>query len=81
MLIQTETCLLIVLDGITKEGHHIVYASNDSNTWKSGSVLYNGTFLPTELNFESVFRFLTYAPPVRFPFTELEICEIGIVGE
>ncbi|CAC5418187.1 PTPRT [Mytilus coruscus] len=66
--------------GTTKEGHHTVYASNNSNTWNSGTVLYNGTFLPTEINFQAVFRFLTYVPPVRSPFTELELCEIGIIG-
>ncbi|CAC5418182.1 MEGF10_11 [Mytilus coruscus] len=71
---------IILGDGTTKEGHHTFYASNESNAMNSGTVLYNGTFLPTEINFEAVFKFLTYVPPVQIPFTELELCEIGIIG-
>ncbi|XP_052087518.1 receptor-type tyrosine-protein phosphatase T-like [Mytilus californianus] len=71
---------IILGDGTTKEDHHTFYASNESNAMNSGTVLYNGTFLPTEINFEAVFKFLTYVPPVQIPFTELELCEIGIIG-
>lgn len=71
---------LNIVDGTTN-GYHTIYASNDSNTWNSGIVLYNGTFLPTEINIQAVFRFLTYVRPVRNPLTELELCEIGIIGK
>lgn len=81
LVIWNETSILIVLDGTTNVGHHTVYASNESNTWNNGTVLYNGTLLPTDLNFESVFRFLTYVPLVGEQSTELELCEIGIIGE
>lgn len=62
-------------------GYHTVYGSNDSNIWNSGIVLYNGTILPPEIKFQEVVRFLTYVPPVGIPFTNLELCEIGIIGE
>ncbi|CAC5418190.1 PTPRT [Mytilus coruscus] len=75
------TGLFILLgEGTTKEGHHTVYSSNNSNTWNSGTVLYNGTYVSTEINFTAFFRFLTYVPPVHNPFTDLELCEIGIIG-
>ncbi|CAG2228466.1 unnamed protein product [Mytilus edulis] len=64
----------------TNEGHHTVYTSNDSNTWTSGTVLYNGTILPTEIHFDAILQFLTYVPPVQNPTIELELCEIGIIG-
>ncbi|XP_071169585.1 uncharacterized protein [Mytilus edulis] len=71
---------IILADGTTTDGYHTVYASNTSNTWTSGTVLYNGTHLPTDIYFDAVFRFLTYVPPVHSPVTELELCEIGIIG-
>ncbi|CAG2213411.1 unnamed protein product [Mytilus edulis] len=70
----------ILADGTTTDGYHTVYASNTNNTWTSGTVLYNGTHLPTDIYFDAVFRFLTYVPPVHSPVTELELCEIGIIG-
>ncbi|XP_071121659.1 multiple epidermal growth factor-like domains protein 6 [Mytilus edulis] len=75
------TGLFIILgDGTTTEGYNTVYASNTSNTWSSEPVLYNGTSLPNEIHFESVFRFLTFVLPVGNLSTELELCEIGIIG-
>ncbi|CAC5355160.1 unnamed protein product [Mytilus coruscus] len=67
-------------DRTTKDGHHTVYASNNSNTWSIGDVLYNGTTLPTEITFTAVFRYLIYVPPVNGSSSELELCEIGILG-
>lgn len=69
-----------ILDDTATEGQHTIYASNTSNAWKSGTVLYNGTYLPTDINVDAVFRFITYVPPVLSPVTELELCEIGIIG-
>ncbi|CAC5395241.1 unnamed protein product [Mytilus coruscus] len=75
------TGLFILLgEGTTKEGLHTVYASNYSNAWNSGTVLYTGTSLPTEINFKVFFRYVTYVHPVQGPTTDLEICEIGIIG-
>ncbi|CAG2195954.1 unnamed protein product [Mytilus edulis] len=74
-----KQAILTKQDVTTTEGHHTVYASNTSNTWNSGTVLYNGTYLPNEINFDAVFRVLTYVPPVHSPFIELELCEIGII--
>ncbi|CAC5398621.1 unnamed protein product [Mytilus coruscus] len=64
----------------TREGHHTVYASNTSTTWKDGKVLYSGKSLPTEITFNAVFRYLTYDIPVLGIYSEIEICEIGIIG-
>ncbi|XP_076115892.1 uncharacterized protein LOC143083529 [Mytilus galloprovincialis] len=74
------TEVYIILDDTATEGHHTIYASNTSNAWKSGTVLYNGTYLPTDINVDAVFRFITYVPPVLSPVTELVLCEIGIIG-
>lgn len=63
-----------------KDGHHTVFASNNSDTWKSGTVLYNGTVLSTDIKVHAVFRILTYVPPVQIPVTDLELCELGIIG-
>lgn len=63
------------------EGNHTVYASNTSTFWKFGTILYKETSLPTEIHLNSVFRYLTYVPPVQRGTSELEVCEIGIVGE
>lgn len=75
------TLILIVLDSTTKEGLHTVYASNNSNTWNSGTVLYNKTVLPSDIKFEAVFRYLTYVLSAQSQDTNLELCEIGIIGE
>ncbi|CAC5362800.1 unnamed protein product [Mytilus coruscus] len=64
-----------------KEGHHIVYASNNSNSWNIGTVLYNRQSLPTEIKFNAVFRYLTYVLyRDQGQPSELELCEIGIYG-
>ncbi|XP_052105008.1 receptor-type tyrosine-protein phosphatase epsilon-like [Mytilus californianus] len=62
------------------EDNHTVYASNTSSSWETGTVLYDGKTLPTEINFFAVLRFLTYVPPTQDPFFVLEICEIGVIG-
>ncbi|VDI60957.1 Hypothetical predicted protein [Mytilus galloprovincialis] len=61
------------------EGDHAVYASNTSSGWKSGTVLYKEKTLPTEIDFFSIFRYLTYVPPGD-SYTSFEICEIGVIG-
>ncbi|XP_063399474.1 uncharacterized protein LOC134684090 [Mytilus trossulus] len=79
--ISIVTGLFILLgDDTLKEGHHTFYASNNSDAWKSGTLLYNETVLSTDIKFEAVFRILTYIPPVQVPITDLEFCEIGIIG-
>ncbi|CAC5412432.1 PTPRT [Mytilus coruscus] len=79
--ISIVTGFIILLgDGTIKEGYHTVYSSNNSDTWHSGTVLYNGTVLSIDIKFEAVFRFLTYVPSVQSPVTDLELCEIGIIG-
>ncbi|VDH95845.1 Hypothetical predicted protein, partial [Mytilus galloprovincialis] len=74
------TGIYIILDDRTTKSQHTIYASNTSNTWKGGTVLYNGTYLPTDINVEAVFRFLTYVPSFLSSVTDLELCEIGIIG-
>ncbi|CAG2257240.1 MEGF10_11 [Mytilus edulis] len=74
------TGIYIILDDRTTKSQHTIYASNTSNNLKSGTVLYNGTYLPTDINVEAVFRFLTYVPSFHSLVTELELCEIGIIG-
>ncbi|XP_063397605.1 multiple epidermal growth factor-like domains protein 10 [Mytilus trossulus] len=64
-----------------KEGQHIVYASNNSNTWNIGTVLYNERSLPSEITFNAVFRYITYVLYAdQGQPSELELCEIGISG-
>lgn len=60
---------------------HTIYASNSSSTWKSGSILYKGKSLPTKVNFFEVLRYLTYELATQQPSVELELCEIGVIGE
>ncbi|XP_052071239.1 multiple epidermal growth factor-like domains protein 10 isoform X2 [Mytilus californianus] len=67
-------------ESTTREGNHTLYASNTSTSWKCGTILYKETSLPTEIHFYAVFRYLTYVPPVKKAISELEVCEIGIVG-
>ncbi|VDI06037.1 Hypothetical predicted protein, partial [Mytilus galloprovincialis] len=67
-------------ESTTRKGFHILYSSNTSTSWTFGTILYNGTSLPIEINFHTVFRFLTYKPPVEIGRSVLEVCEIGIVG-
>ncbi|VDI32401.1 Hypothetical predicted protein, partial [Mytilus galloprovincialis] len=66
---------------IRKEGHHVVYASNNSNTWNIGTILYNERSLPPEIKFNAIFRYLTYVfYPDQGQPSEIELCEIGISG-
>ncbi|VDI77999.1 Hypothetical predicted protein [Mytilus galloprovincialis] len=67
-------------ESTTREGNHTLYASNTSTSWQSGTILYKETSLPSEINLYAVFRYLTYESPVEGLFSELEVCEIGIVG-
>ncbi|XP_052071240.1 multiple epidermal growth factor-like domains protein 10 isoform X1 [Mytilus californianus] len=67
-------------ENTTKVGSHTLYASNTSHSWKTGTILYEEQFLPTKINVSAVFRYLTYVPPVQGKSSELEICEIGIIG-
>ncbi|XP_052071237.1 multiple epidermal growth factor-like domains protein 10 isoform X2 [Mytilus californianus] len=67
-------------ESTTREGIHTIYASNTSTSWKSGTILYKETSLPSEINLHAVFRYLTYESSVESFFSELEVCEIGIVG-
>ncbi|VDH96050.1 Hypothetical predicted protein [Mytilus galloprovincialis] len=64
----------------TKVGSHTLYASNTSNSWKTGTILFEDQFLPTRINVSAVFRYLTYVPPSQGTSAELEVCEIGILG-
>ncbi|VDI18885.1 Hypothetical predicted protein [Mytilus galloprovincialis] len=64
----------------TKVGSHTLYASNTSNNFKTGTMVYEGQFLPTRINVRAVFRYLTYVPPVHGKSSVLEVCEIGIIG-
>lgn len=73
--------IFIILETTTKDGPHIVFASNNSNVWNTGTVLYNGTDLPTTINFHAVCRYLTFIHSIKTQTSNLEICEIGIVGE
>ncbi|CAC5388871.1 Tyrosine-protein phosphatase 2,Tyrosine-protein phosphatase corkscrew,Tyrosine-protein phosphatase non-receptor type 6 [Mytilus coruscus] len=75
------TGMYITFGGVTtKEVQQIVYASNNSYSWNTGKVLYNGTSLPSEMRFNVVFRYLTYVTLVQAPPSEIEICDIGIFG-
>ncbi|XP_063443549.1 multiple epidermal growth factor-like domains protein 10 [Mytilus trossulus] len=67
-------------ENTSKVGSHIVYASNTSNSWKTGTVLYEEIVLPTRINVSAVFRYLTYVPPVQGTSSELDVCEIGVIG-
>lgn len=60
---------------------HAVYASNHSDDPAMGSVLYQGGTLPRNISFNAAFRYLIFIPSIKNALLELEICEIGIVGE
>ncbi|CAC5417485.1 unnamed protein product [Mytilus coruscus] len=81
-IVITKLRRLFVLfsESTTREGNHTFYASNTSTSWQFGTILYKETSLPTEIHFNAVFRYLTYVPPVKKAISELEVCEIGIVG-
>ncbi|CAC5417491.1 unnamed protein product [Mytilus coruscus] len=67
-------------ESTAKEGNHTIYASNTSTSWKIGIILYKGNTLPSEINFNAIFRYLTYVPPAKGTVSELEVCEIEIIG-
>ncbi|XP_071178576.1 protein draper-like [Mytilus edulis] len=71
---------IIFGESTTREGNHTLYASNTSTSWKSGTILYKETSLPSEIKLYAVFRYMTYESPVEGLLPELEVCEIGIVG-
>ena len=73
--------MLIFAEHNTKVGNHSLYASNTSNSWKTGTILNEDHFLPSKINVSAVFRYLTYEPPVQDTSSELEVCEIGILGK
>lgn len=60
---------------------HRFYASNSSAEPEKGTVLYQGNFLPQNIKTYAVFRYLTYIPAIKTASVELEMCDIGIVGE
>ncbi|CAC5360073.1 PLXNA [Mytilus coruscus] len=64
----------------TKEGNHTVHASNASSTWENGAVLYRGESLPTMINVDVICRYIIYVSSIQDQFSDLEVCEIGIVG-
>ncbi|VDI33932.1 Hypothetical predicted protein [Mytilus galloprovincialis] len=80
MCIVAEIYITVIVN-TTKDGNHIIYASNNSDLWKSGIVLYNNESSPTVISVNAVFRYLTYIYYIQNQFLELRVCEIGIVGE
>ncbi|XP_076115345.1 uncharacterized protein LOC143083059 [Mytilus galloprovincialis] len=64
----------------TMKGVHTIYASNSSAFPEKVIVLYQGEAFPTAIGVHAVFRYLTYVPGLNNTFSEIEICEIGIVG-
>lgn len=60
---------------------HAVYASNHSDDPAKGTVLYQGGTLPRNISFNAAFRYLIILSSIKSALLELEICEIGIVGE
>ncbi|CAG2245818.1 unnamed protein product [Mytilus edulis] len=77
--IVTEIYITLIVN--TKNpGNHTIYASNTSHLWENETVLYMGEALSNVINVSGVFRYLTYVSRNRNKFSELEVCEIGIVG-
>ncbi|VDI83389.1 Hypothetical predicted protein [Mytilus galloprovincialis] len=64
----------------TMKGVHTIYASNSSAFPEKVIVLYQGEAFPTAIGVHAVFRYLTYVPGLNNTFSEIEICEIGIVA-
>lgn len=60
---------------------HTIYASNSSEDLEKGTVLYHGESLPQNISINAIFRYLTFVPDNKSAVIELDICEIGIVGE
>lgn len=60
---------------------HTIYTSNFSGSPEQGAVLYQVESLTQHIRIIAVFRYLTLVPAMNSSFIELEICEIGLVGE
>ncbi|XP_063446092.1 plexin-2-like [Mytilus trossulus] len=77
--IVTEIYITLIVNTINP-GNHTIYASNTSHLWGNETVLYLGEALPDVINLSGVFRYLTYVYRNQNKFSEIEVCEIGIVG-
>ncbi|XP_071176446.1 uncharacterized protein [Mytilus edulis] len=64
----------------TQKINHTIYASNDSTIWENGAILYRNESLPSMIKVDVICRYIIYASTIRDHFSDLEVCEIGIVG-
>ncbi|XP_071160360.1 uncharacterized protein [Mytilus edulis] len=77
--IVTEIYITLIVK-TKNSGNHTIYASKASHLWGNETVLYMGEALPNVIKVSGVFRYLTYVSRNQNKFSELEVCEIGIVG-
>lgn len=72
---------MFLVNSTVKSLGHTVYASNSSRDPEKENILYIGASLPNKITTNSSFRYVTYIASIKNALVELEICEIGIVGE
>ncbi|OPL33314.1 hypothetical protein AM593_02631, partial [Mytilus galloprovincialis] len=65
-------------DKTTADNNHAVYCSNTTNKWNSGTLLYSGLRLDTDIITFAVCNYLTYVPPNLSGNNMVELCEIEI---
>lgn len=74
-------CIMFSVNSTVDSLGHQIYSSNSSGDPENENRLYRGGRLPPKITTRSAFRYLTYIPSVKTASAEIEICEIGIVGE
>lgn len=65
----------------TLKVNHTIYATNYSTIWETGAILYRNESLPTMIKVDVICRYIIYASTILDHFSDLEVCEIEIVGE
>lgn len=60
---------------------YTIYASNSSGDPENGTVLYHWDSLSQKISTNTIFRYLIFVPDKKSAVIEIEMCEIGIVGE
>ncbi|XP_071132328.1 cell death abnormality protein 1-like isoform X1 [Mytilus edulis] len=80
--LSTITTVHIVFgrDKTTADNNHAVYCSNTTDKWNSGTLLYSGLRLDTDIITFAVCNYLTYVPPFLSGNNMVELCEIEIGG-
>ncbi|VDI25636.1 Hypothetical predicted protein, partial [Mytilus galloprovincialis] len=77
--IVTEIYLTLTVN-TTQKVNHTIYATNYSTIWETEAILYRNESLPTMIKVDVICRYIIYASTILDHFSDLEVCEIEIVG-